>query len=346
MYFGIQRKRADEEDEEVKMEEEEDVIGVTGIDYSSRMYFPKLMYQHLFLVDGLRPNALYLQGSPITHLPTNNIFAYSRHFGSNPVGLEWIDDSSCVLIFATTAACRTALSAFSKTAGEEPDFDGCITAKPIPLPVWPPEARINKSLGVTEGLEGRLLVRIARMDDKKVRGAAKRSAFYQKHGKDAGKDPNAHTIKRVPDLDGATKRRRMQDDDEERRRQLDEELDDFLREGSDEASNRSFSPPSSPPSKMRSDYIVENGRGNRGSLLQRTSVLRNHDDTSDDLTTHHFEGPQRRRRGGRNWRHVDIDMDKGRRGRGVKSEKTRDGRPAKTAEELDAELEAFLNDKS
>ena len=138
----------------------------------------------------------------------------------------------------------------------------------------------------------------------------------------------------------------MEEDDEERRRQLDEELDDFLREGSDEASNRSFSPPSSPPSKMRSDYIVENGRGNRGSLLQRTSVLRNHDDTSEDLTTHHFEGPQRRLRGGRNWRHVDIDMDKGRRGRGVKSEKTRDGRPAKTAEELDAELEAFLNDKS
>ena len=44
MYFGIQRKRVDEEDEEVKMEEEEDVIGVTGMNYSCRIYLLKLMY--------------------------------------------------------------------------------------------------------------------------------------------------------------------------------------------------------------------------------------------------------------------------------------------------------------
>ncbi|KAH8105006.1 hypothetical protein DFH11DRAFT_1645165 [Phellopilus nigrolimitatus] len=296
--------------------------------------------------NNLRANALYLHGTPISHLPTGHIFAYARHYSTEPEGLEWVDDTTCVLIFATKAACRAALDALRKSPTEVPDFDDCVAAKPIPVTMWPPEARINKTLGMSAGLEGMLLTRIARTDDRKVRGAKDRSVFYRKHGEGAGKDPNAHAIGRVPDPDeGASwKRRKVGEravDEDEKRRELDDELDTFLQEDFNEERS-----PSPPPSKMRSDYI-DSARGR--SLLERTSNMRAH---PNDLV---FEAPEparlegRRRRRGRERLPVKEDrpvkpLPRRRGGRGGEGVKAAE-RPIKTRQELDDELEAFLNEK-
>ncbi|EJD00869.1 uncharacterized protein FOMMEDRAFT_21345, partial [Fomitiporia mediterranea MF3/22] len=301
--------------------------------------------------DGLRPNALYLRGSPITHLPTNNIFAYARHFNMEPVGLEWIDDQSCVLVFPTNAACRAAVEAFRKSPKEQPDFDDCVSAKPIPLILWPAEDRINKTLGMAEGLEGPLSMRVARTNDRKIRGAKQRSAFYQKHGMDAGKDPNAHAIGRAPENDLATKRRRVhEEDDEEKRRQLDEELDDFLR-----AEDRIPSPPPSPPSKMRSDYMTndghEIGRISGLSLLDRTSLIREHfSDEERGERPYLRNGRRQDQRGGRGRRRKEWGenisvppLSRRRINENDAGLASRSERPKKTLQELDDELDAFLH---
>ncbi|KAL5527098.1 hypothetical protein ACEPAG_5889 [Sanghuangporus baumii] len=315
------RKRGDEEYEDMEEDENDETYSVP---------------------DGLRPNALYLRGSPITHLPTNNIFAYARHFDLNPVGLEWIDDSSCVLIFPTNAACRTALEALRRTPSEEPDFDDCVSAKPVPVVIWSVEDRVNKTLGKSEEMEGVLLIRIARNSDKKSRGAKYRSGFYQKHGMDAGKDPNAHSIGRASENGDASKRRPEPEGDEEERRQLDEELDDFLR--------RDDLTPSPPPSKMRSDWMTKDGRSMFGEatsrLLERTSLMRVPSDDNESA------GPirTRRKRDGKGRRQESLierisELPPTRRRKHENGE-TRLGRyePAKkTREELDDELEAFLH---
>ena len=161
--------------------------------------------------DGLRPNALYLYGNPISHLPTNNLFGYARHYNAEPVALEWVDDKTCVFVFASVAACSAALAAIRKTLDEVPDFDDCVTAKPVPLLLWPPEDRINKTLGMSKGLNDSIHVRIARQTDKKARGAKTRSQFYQKHGPNAGKDPSAHSIGRASESGALLKRQRVVD---------------------------------------------------------------------------------------------------------------------------------------
>ncbi|KAL5530442.1 hypothetical protein ACEPAF_6700 [Sanghuangporus sanghuang] len=319
------RKRGDEEYED--MEEDESVDAVP---------------------DGLRPNALYLRGSPITHLPTNNIFVYARHFDLDPVGLEWIDDSSCVLIFPTNAACRTALEALRRTPSEEPDFDDCVSAKPVPVIIWPVEDRVNKTLGKSEEMEGILLIRIARNSDKKSRGAKYRSGFYQKHGMDAGKDPNAHSIGRASENGDASKRKAGPEGSEEERRQLDEELDDFLRREDLTAPSPPF-----PPSKMRSDWMTKDGRSvfavATAKLLERTSLTRvpSDDEESAEPTR------SRQRKGVKGRRQEPLierisELPPARRRKHENGE-TRLGRyePAKkTREELDDELEAFLHGRN
>src|SRR4051794_39555046 len=90
-----------------------------------------------------RPNALLFHGSPIAHLPTSRIFAYATHFDAHPMALEWIDDSTCILVFETRATAQAAQHHLQKSATEDMDTDGFVTAKPIPIAFWPPEERIN-----------------------------------------------------------------------------------------------------------------------------------------------------------------------------------------------------------
>ncbi|KAI5122184.1 hypothetical protein M0805_007081 [Coniferiporia weirii] len=299
----------------------------------------------------LRPNGLYLNGSPVANLPTNHVFSYARHYNTEPVGLEWIDDKSCVLIFATNAACQAALNILRKLPTEEPDFDDCYTAKPIPVALWPPEKCIIESLGVRVDRSGTLLVRTARVEDKKTRGAKNRSIFYQKHGMDAGKDPNAHAVGHNVDDERARKRQRQGPlDEEERRRELDAELEDFLKDGSDEEKG-SPTPPPSPPSKMRSDYIVEPARREKRtlSLLERTSLIRVHPGAEE--FSHNEDRSRRTGRGRRAGRRVEDEerpirsLPRRRRGGADAEGLKRAERPNKTRRELDDELDAFLNEQ-
>ena len=322
-----------------------------------------------FLV--LRQNALLIKGTPISHLPTGRIFAYARHFETEPVALEWIDDTTCILVFPSNSAARTAYEALLKSATEYEDEEGMYNAKSLPVTLWPPEDRINKTLGMSEGLKGTIRMRWARKDDVKRRGARNKSEFYRKHGMDAGKDPNTLVLGRNPENDRKRRRAEAEDMDyEDKRRMLDDELDAFLaRDDGDDASSdlqtnslqkRLTSPEPttkmrsdalvngtrsrSPPSKMRSDYIDNRGR----SLLERTSLMRAH---PDDLE---FEGNLRVREWDsdrvqdRDRERVSRQRNSRRRGvekREERPARSRGERPKKTQEELDAELEAFLNER-
>ncbi|KAJ7477184.1 hypothetical protein B0H11DRAFT_2030087 [Mycena galericulata] len=322
----------------------------------------------------LRGNALLLHGTPISSLPTAGLFAYATHFEAHPLGLEWVDDERCVFVFDSKTDARAAYKFLQKSIAEEPDVDGFITAKPIPVAVWPPEERINNSLGKGQGLKGTIRMRWARNDDVKKRGAKKDSQFYKKHGWTAGK---------VPYEDGAApsppkRRRRDSGQDEVERAALDAELDEFIR--ADDEPEPEPEPeldvPSSPPSKMRSDYISTDGR----TLLERTSVMRARPDTLESRLTAPLPRRARAPRGTmyadnmddtrmddglewgrdserdvqwgreprRNGRSGGTRRDTGRRnGRGgERGGRSRNERPALTAEDLDAELDAFLEDKN
>jgi hypothetical protein len=242
------------------------------------------------------------------------------------MGLEWVDDTTCVLVFDSKIAARAAYRYLQKSAIEDPDEDGFVTAKPIPIAIWPPEERINKSLGKGEGVKGSVRMRWARGDDVKKKGAKKESKFYQKHGADAGKEV-------YPDIgEGLQKRRRREVMEEEiqQKAQLDEELDEFLAEDSADTVPLSHS-------KMRSDYIASDGK----TLLERTSSIRVH----GPLVTR-IRAPLPRRSNGRDsskrMRGNDDRIERGR-------EKGRSGtaeRPRKSQQELDEELDSFLNDRA
>ena len=80
-----------------------------------------------------RDNAIFLQGSPISHLPTSNILAYATHFDARILGLEWVDDRTCVLVFESKADARSAFRLLQKSLAEEPSFDdSTVTANPSP----------------------------------------------------------------------------------------------------------------------------------------------------------------------------------------------------------------------
>lgn len=251
------------------------------------------------------------------------------------------------------------------------DVDGYLLAKPVPKPLWPPEDRINQTLGVGEGLKGLLTMRVAQKGDVKRRGAKNKSEFYRKHGDAAGKDPLNNVLRTAPNWR----------DEDEKRRLLDAELDDLQGRDETELANRISSPEpdndydvpvisrmradavdadvrsgarkrsrrekpgpaslsdriTSPPSKMRADYVDGSGL----SLLERTSLARA---SADDLA---YEG-----QGGREWdRNRDVsDVGSGRRGRRRRGGKDRGRtdevsgsvRPSKTSQQLDDELDAFL----
>jgi len=327
-----------------------------------------------------RPNALLMTGPPIAHLPTARIFAYSTHFDAHPMGLEWVDDNTCVLVFESIKTAREAFNRLQKSASEEPDMENFITAKPIPIAFWPPEERINQTLGKGDGLKGTIRMRWANPDDVKKKGAKNESQFYKKHGRTAGKE-----LFNGRDLPPSKRRRRDDSEDHERQKaELDNQLDEFLAEDDEMAPTNEddqFDIPESPPSKMRSDYIAKDGR----TLLQRTSLIRLHPSSEHlDLSSRLTVPLPRRARGGANgenlgersrlatserleWGYDEERRPRGRNGRdfeplsgpdayprrrrrrgrgeGERERPERGGeqRPKKTQQELDDELDAFLN---
>jgi len=378
LWYVLQRKRGEDEQEDTVEDDE-----VADGKHQTPPLF--VMREYNCVIGITRANALVLRGTPLSRLPTGRIFGYAKYFDLAPTALEWIDDISCVLVFSSALACREAQVALS-SKGRRPDEqamdmdeEGYAIAKSVPAPLWPPEDRINRSLGVGDGLKGVLRMRVARFDDVKKRGARNNSEFYRKHGSEAGKDPavNALRMERKFGTDGV--------DEEQKRRQLDDELDNFLAQDEDVENGSSGDPDLSqristpnpnedydsttlsrmrsdalgadvrssttqnkrartslgdrltnPTSKMRADYLDGTGR----SLLERTSLMRAND---DDLE---YEG-----QGGREWdRQKDTVPQEGhrrRRRRGGRDRGAQGGteRRVVTAQQLDDELDAFLNEK-
>lgn len=54
-------------------------------------------------------DTLLIEGLPITQLSTSRLFAYITHFGAQPLGLEWIDDQRCKVVFADERSARLGL---------------------------------------------------------------------------------------------------------------------------------------------------------------------------------------------------------------------------------------------
>lgn len=242
------------------------------------------------------------------------------------MGLEWVSDNTCVFVFETKAAARNAQRHLQKSAAEDPDEDGFVTAKGIPLTLWPPEQRINATLGKGEGLKGVIRMRWAKGDDVKKKGAKKESDFYKKYGTTAGKEIAGLS-------EGPQKRRRRDDGDDEilKKSQLDDDLDAFLA-GSDEEPDA----PASPPSKMYSDHISTNGK----TLLERTSLIRAH---PTDLASR-IMAPLPRRGRERDSALRDA-RPSSRDAQGENRRSTRNERPKKSQQDLDDELEAFLKER-
>ena len=268
----------------------------------------------------LRANALLLTGAPISHLPTARIFAYVTHFDAQPIGLEWVNDSSCVLVFESKNLARAAHRFLRKTAAEHMDEDGFVTAKAIPVTLWLPEDRISKSLGQGEGLRGTIKMRWAKNDDVKKKGAKKESEFYKKYGAGAGKDSDA------------PQKRRRDEQSLLDKSKLDDDLDAFL--GNER--RISYSPPLT---KSHANQLSESR-----SLIERTSLpdsgvnLRHRISSAPlDSLTSGFSDPSdaRRLHDGNEQGDSRSGQDRGR----------RKPRPQKTQKELDDELDAFLNEK-
>jgi hypothetical protein len=314
--------------------------------------------ERLWIDESLRPNALFLHGPPIAHLPTARLFAYATHFDARPLGLEWVNDTTCVLVFSSAKAARSAFAKLQRNADAAPDEEGLVEAHRVPITLWPAKALISKTVvdaqggrtaGVDAGSEGGekgnelsapLRLRWARIDDVKKRGAASSSRFYATHGETAGKEVFNPATGRaeVPTAveEAALKRKRQRGNGGEDRvgpntrtvQDLDDELDSFLAEGSPPPGEERMVP-EQPKSKMRSDGYDPEANAGR-SLLERTSVLRAH----PELSASH-EGDRRRRGGTR------------REGSGGRERHEGGGnpRPKRTAQELDDELDAFLSER-
>ncbi|KAH9921478.1 uncharacterized protein BXZ73DRAFT_51828 [Epithele typhae] len=305
--------------------------------------------------DLVRENAILLRGTPISHLPTSNIFAYVSHFDAHLLGLEWIDDTTCVLVFESKTDARTAFRALQKSSTEDPSpIDDMVTAKSVPMGVWPAEHRIKATLpqASESPLKETVRMRWARPEDVKKRGAKKESQFYRKYGEQAGK-----TFDEGPSL---PKRRRpakrgpVVDADE--RAALDAELDSFLAEDDDDNDNGGRDAQSlGTTSRMRSDHMGNDGR----SLLERTSIMRAHPE--EERPTASLPRRARGRRGAGDWfgdlekmelgdRLADAEPEghwrggrpRGGRDRGTGRRGRRPPRSKVTQEDLDAELDAFL----
>lgn len=75
----------------------------------------------------IRFNALHITGQPISQCSTSRLFAYITHYGAQPLGLEWINDHSCNVVFSDAASARLAIEYLCPAVSTS-------TAPLIPLP--------------------------------------------------------------------------------------------------------------------------------------------------------------------------------------------------------------------
>ena len=196
-----------------------------------------------------RANAILFRGDPVSVLPTPRVLSYAASISSTPpLGLEWVDDTSVVVVWETEGLARRAYVAMRvfdeetlREDEEREDEEGFVTARPIPETLWPMDARLQKVLGtdgpgesssVEEGIEvvrRPLRMRWARPEDVKERGARNKSKFYERHGSNAGKETqNIFFAPEERTIGAKRKRDDWEEDEEEKRRRLDEGTQNFF----------------------------------------------------------------------------------------------------------------------
>lgn len=201
----------------------------------------------------IRDNAITLSGSPIADLPTAKIFAYAAHFADPPNAVEWINDTTVVLIYGSNKSARKAFTSLMEDERDVPDTTAECKAQGVPTVLWPAQLRVNKLLkeGDSKGLAGDIMLRWATKLDVKQKGAAAQSKFYKTYGEQAGKEGRPVWDNAASGSGGRrdSKRGRTSDWDGERRERkgdsgqlggrtrdgvtkddLDAELDAFLRD--------------------------------------------------------------------------------------------------------------------
>lgn len=227
----------------------------------------------------IRTNAITLSGEPIGHLDTAKIFAYAAYYTESPPrALEWINDSTAVMIYTKIGSARMAFQALMNDASTAPPEDDTEqVARPVPTDLWPAQMRIDIVLkeGRMEGLPlaGEIRMRWATRMDVKKKGAAAESKFYKTYGEQAGREGRP-----MAGLQGGNKRR----------------------------------------------------RGDEGPMgTERWQMLGEMADSAEPMSAGAWASQSRGRRGN---------------GRGERAQNDRN-RPAASKDDLDAELEAFVNDR-
>ncbi|CAZ85180.1 unnamed protein product [Tuber melanosporum] len=113
-------------------------------------------------IDNLTPEKVHLRG--VDNMKTSEVKAFaSEHFQPAPTRVQWIDDTSCNLIYESPDIALASLSSLAAELAE--------------LPIL--QLRLAKA--ASSHPDSRLHVRIAKVDDKKEPGARDRSRFYLFH---------------------------------------------------------------------------------------------------------------------------------------------------------------------
>ncbi|OCF41850.1 hypothetical protein I317_04360 [Kwoniella heveanensis CBS 569] len=93
----------------------------------------------------IKTNALYLRSDLIQHLSTSKVFSWASSLGASVMGIEWLNDTTLQLIFATPAAALLGLTLLSKAGfdpaeGDDPLLERSAHSVPISLlPLAEPE---------------------------------------------------------------------------------------------------------------------------------------------------------------------------------------------------------------
>ncbi|CUS07653.1 unnamed protein product [Tuber aestivum] len=110
----------------------------------------------------LTPEKVYLRG--VDNMKTSEVKAFaSEHFQPAPTRVQWIDDTSCNLIYESSDIALAALGSLAFEFAE--------------LPIL----QLRPAKAASSHPDSKLCVRIAKVDDKKEPGARDRSRFYLFH---------------------------------------------------------------------------------------------------------------------------------------------------------------------
>lgn len=129
-------------------------------------------------LEALRPEAIYLYGTD--KMSTEDVLKYASDLGPPPAHLEWIDDSSCVLVYETEQDATGGVVALSASSFQPLKDEG-----------W--KLQVRRAKAMPSHPETLLSIRIATLGDIKRKGAARNSRWYERHGRNGARSSHRST---------------------------------------------------------------------------------------------------------------------------------------------------------